>query len=256
MTRQELLTAYFTIVSKEVTRFFRIWPQTFLPNIITTSLYFLIFGKIIGAQINPISGHPYIKYIMPGLVMMAIITSSYSNTVASFFSAKFQKSIDELIVSPTPHSIIIIGYISGGVIRGLINGILVLIVSMFFVDIISIHSITILLLVSILASIIFANIGFINGLYAKNFDDISWVPSFVLTPLSYLGGIFYSIKQLPNIWYKISLLNPIFYCVDIMRFSVLGIQTLNVWLMISVSILIISMLYMLTIRIMTKKLLK
>lgn len=256
MTYKELITAYLTIVSKETIRFFRIWPQTFLPNVITTTLYFLIFGKIIGSQINPISDYDYIKYIMPGLVMMAIITSSYNNTVASFFTAKFQKSIEELIVSPTPYSIIVIGYVTGGTIRGLISGILVLAVSLFFVDIPSIYSVSTMILVSVTASIIFANIGFINGLYARNFDDISWIPSFVLTPLSYLGGIFYSVKQLPEIWYQISLFNPVFYCVDIMRFSILGIQTLNITLMLIMSVLIIVMLYIFTIRIMKKKLLK
>jgi ABC-2 type transport system permease protein len=256
MNKRELLIAFLTILNKEITRFVRIWPQTFIPIIITTTLYFLIFGKIVGSQIDPISGYNYMEYIMPGLVMMSIINSSYSNTVSSFFSAKFQKSIEEILVSPTPHYVIIIGYVAGGVLRGLISGLIVYLVASLFVKEFIIYSITNMILSALFSAIIFANIGLLNGLFARNFDDISWVPSFVLTPLSYLGGIFYSISSLPYPWAKISLFNPIFYCVDMMRYSILGIHTMNVSNMLYILAILIVIIYAVSLKLFKYKISK
>lgn len=255
MNIKRLAIAYVTITRKEVTRFIRIWPQTFLPHVVTTTLYFLIFGKIIGSQIAPINGVGYIDYIMPGIVMMAVITGSYNNTVSSFFSAKFQRSIEDLIVSPTPHYVILLGYITGGVVRGIISGILVLIVSMFFIKI-KVFSIGMLTLVLLISAIIFSTVGIINGVFARNFDDISWIPSFVLTPLIYLGGVFYSIESLPTTWRKLSLFNPIFYCVDLVRYSILGIKTQDINVSIISSIVLIMVLWIITLKLMTSKLCK
>ena len=249
MNLEEIIIAYTTITRKEITRFIRIWPQTFLPNIITTTLYFLIFGKVIGSQIKYIEGFKYIAYIMPGLMMMSVITGSYSNTVSSFFSSKFQKSIEEILVSPTPYYVILLGYITGGIIRGIISGLLVLLVSTFFIKI-KILSLGIVILVLFLTSTIFAIIGLINGMFARNFDDISWIPSFVLTPLSYLGGIFYSVKDLPGMWSKASLFNPIFYCIDSLRYGILGIQTLDLKFTITTSIILILVLWISSIKLM------
>jgi ABC-2 type transport system permease protein len=228
MNFKENMVAFYTILNKECTRFLRIWPQTFLPSVITTSLYFLIFGHIIGQKLSTINGVSYIEYIMPGLIMMVIITNSYSNTVSSFFSERFQRNIEELIVSSTPNISILIGYVLGGVIRGLMNGFLVFLVSVFFMGYIEPHSITIMITIAVITSIIFSTAGFINGMFARNFDDISWVTSFVLTPLSYLGGIFYSVDDLPGFWKEISLFNPILYCVDIFRYSILSVGVYDI----------------------------
>lgn len=253
MNLQELLISYITITKKDIIRFIRIWPQTFLPNIITTTLYFLVFGKVIGKQIQYVEGMKYISYIMPGLVMMSVINGSYSNSVSSFFSNKFQKSIEELLVSPTPNYIILLGYVTGAVIRGMISGLLVFIVSIVFIDI----KITFPFLVVatiFLTSIIFAIVGLVNGIFAKNVDDVSWIPSFILTPLSYLGGIFYSIKDLPGIWSKVSLFNPIFYCIDSLRYGFLGIQILDIKFTIVAIILLILILWVISLKLMENRL--
>lgn len=254
MSYRALFIAYITIVNREINRFIRIWPQTFIPNIITTTLYYIIFGKVIGSKLGNIEGVRYIDFMIPGLVMMTIISNSYSNTVSSFFSSKFQRSIEELVVSPTPYFIIIFGYVTGGVVRGLISGFLVLAISLFFRENHHIYSLTILTIISVIAGIIFSLIGLINGLYAKKFDDVSWIPSFVIIPLSYLGGIFYSIKQLPDFWYKISLMNPIFYCVELTRYGFLGISSFELITLFPISVVIMLILYRITIYIMRRKL--
>lgn len=253
MTPKELFISYLTITKNEVARVLRIWPQTFLPNIITTTLYFLIFGKVIGRQIDNIEGFKYIEYIMPGLVALAVITGSYMNTVSSFFSSKFQKSIEAILASPTPYYIIALGYITGGALRGIVSGILVLIVSMFFIEI-KIFSVFIVVLILCLISILFALVGLINGVMAKKFDDIHWITSFVLTPLSYLGGIFYPVTSLPGIWSKVSFLNPIFYCIDSLRYGILGIQILNFKFTLLISSLLIVLLWGVCLKLMKHKL--
>ena len=219
--------AFSTLVRKEVKRFTRIWVQTLLPPVITMSLYFIIFGKLIGERIGEMSGTPYIAFVVPGLVMMAVINNSYANVVSSFFSAKLNRSIEELQVSPTPSSVIIAGYVAGGALRGLIIGLLVTALSFFFTDI-HIHSIAITLSVIMLAAILFALAGFINATFANSFDDINIIPTFVLTPLTYLGGVFYSIDMLPEFGQVLSQFNPILYLVNSFRYGMLGISDINI----------------------------
>lgn len=231
-----------TILRKEIIRFLRIWQQTLLPPAITMTLYFIIFGKLIGVQINKIDGYSYMQYIVPGLVMMSIITSSYSNTVTSFFGAKFSKSIEEMLVSSMPSYVILLGYVLGGALRGLLVGIIVIFISMFFTQL-QLQHVGLVILMAILVALLFSLAGMINGIFAKKFDDVSFVPTFVLTPLTYLGGVFYSVKQLPVIWQSISSFNPIFAMVDTFRFGMLGVSDLNVYLgFIIVCILFVALL--------------
>ncbi|HEY7773504.1 MAG TPA: ABC transporter permease [Marinagarivorans sp.] len=227
MNAQQTWVAFATLVRKEVKRFTRIWVQTLLPPVITMSLYFIIFGKLIGERIGEMSGTPYIAFVVPGLVMMAVINNSYSNVVSSFFSAKFNRSIEELQVSPIPSSIIIAGYVAGGALRGLIIGLLVTALSFAFTSI-SIYNVAITLTVIMLAAILFALAGFINATFANSFDDINIIPTFVLTPLTYLGGVFYSIDMLPAFGQVLSQFNPILYLVNSFRYGMLGISDINI----------------------------
>jgi len=223
------LIAFKTLVIKEVIRFTRIWTQTLLPPAITMALYFIIFGKLIGSQIRHIQGFTYIQYIVPGLVMMSIITNAYANTVSSFFFTKFNRSIDEMIVSPMPNFVILLGFTLGGALRGLLVGIMVTMIALLFTHL-QIYSVTIVLLITILSAMVFSIGGFINAIYAKRFDDISFVPTFILTPLTYLGGVFYSIQQLPPFWRHLSMCNPILVIVNTFRYGLLGITDLNVYI--------------------------
>ncbi len=218
-----------TIVRKEVTRFLRIWSQTLLPSVVTMTLYFIIFGHFIGSRIQGINGFSYINFIVPGIIMMAVITNSYANVVSSFFSAKFQRSIEEILVSPTPAWAIIVGYCLGGIARGLAVGLLVSLVALFFTKLV-IHSYLIIILFFLLTTIVFSLMGFLNGIFAKKFDDVSIVPTFILTPLTYLGGVFYSVQLLPPLWQKISLLNPILYMVNGFRYGFLGYSDIPVYI--------------------------
>ena len=242
MNFSQQMTALKTISIKEFLRFIRIWIQTILPPAITIALYFIIFGEIIGSQIDDIDGYKYMDYIVPGLILMAVITNSYANVVSSFFSAKFHNSIEEMLVSPLPNSIILIGFVSGGVARGLIVGIVATLVSMFFSDI-HVHSYSVTFSVFILTSILFSLAGFINAAYARSFDDITIIPTFVLTPLIYLGGVFYSIKMLPEIWQTISLVNPILYMVNAFRFGLIGVSDINLTLAFTIVILFTAVLF-------------
>lgn len=226
MTWAEKFTALKTIIIKEYLRFIRIWVQTVLPPAITTALYFVIFGNLIGSQVGDIDGYKYMDYIVPGLILMAVITNSYGNVVASFYSAKFQKSIEELLVSPIPNYLILVGYVSGGIARGVVVGIVVTLVALYFSDF-EIHSYGLSLLVFFLTSSLFAMAGFINAVYANSFDDISIIPTFVLTPLTYLGGIFYSIEMLPDFWQSVSLINPILYMINSFRYGMIGTTDIN-----------------------------
>lgn len=211
------------IAHKEITRILRIWMQTLLPPIISTTLYFLIFGRLLGPRIQDIEGFSYIKFIVPGLIMMSILTSSYMNVSSSFFGAKFQRHLEEILVSPTKTYAIIIGYILGGICRGLSIGILVTTISMLFTSI-SFYNIWIVMSIAILTSIVFALMGLMNGIFAKKIDDVTIIPTFVITPLTYLGGIFYSVSLLPEIWQRITLINPIFYIINTFRYGFLGIS--------------------------------
>jgi len=216
-------TAFRTILIKEVLRFARIWVQTLLPPAITMTLYFVIFGKLIGEQIGEMDGFKYIDFIVPGLILMSVISHSYANVVSSFYSSKFQRHVEELLIAPVPNWVILAGYVGGGVARGVSVGIVVTIVSQFFTDI-SVHSYGVTLLVFVVTSVLFATAGFINAVYANSFDDISIVPTFVLTPLTYLGGVFYSISMLPEFWQGVSLANPVLYMINAFRFGLLGVS--------------------------------
>lgn len=227
MNLTQQFTALHTIARKEYLRFIRIWVQTVLPPAITVGLYFIIFGELIGSQIDDIDGYKYMDYIVPGLILMAVITNAYANVVSSFFSAKFHHSVEEMLVSPLPNYIILLGFVSGGIARGLIVGIIVTGISMFFSDF-QIHSYVITISIFILTSALFALAGFINAAYARNFDDITIIPTFVLTPLTYLGGIFYSIKMLPEFWQAVSLANPILYMINAFRYGLLGVSDIEI----------------------------
>lgn len=217
-----------TILKKEINRFMRIWSQTLLPPAITMSLYFIIFGKFIGSQLHNIQGYTYIQYIVPGLVIMSTITSAYGNTASSFFLNKFNKSIEEMLVSPMPNIIILLGYMLGGTLRGILVGAIVLLIALLFTHIHILH-IGISFSMALLAAMVFSLGGLINAIFAKRFDDISFIPTFVLTPLTYLGGVFYSIQQLPPIWRSISIFNPVLGMVDTFRFGMLGISDVNIY---------------------------
>ncbi len=226
MNGTEKYIAFITILHKEITRFTRIWQQTILPPVITTSLYFIIFGNLIGPRIGDMGGYPYMSFIVPGLILMSVITNSYANVSSSFFSAKFQRSIEELQVSPAPNSIILLGYVGGGAVRGILVGAVVTIVSLFFSKL-SVHNLPIMVSIVVLTAILFSLAGFLNGVFAQKFDDVTIIPNFVLTPLTYLGGIFYSIKLLPDFWYSISHINPILYMINAFRYGFLGISDIN-----------------------------
>jgi ABC-2 type transport system permease protein len=226
MNTREKYVAFKTILLREILRFSRIWIQTILPPVITTALYFVIFGTLIGSQIGAMDGVPYMDYIVPGLIMMAVITNSYANVVSSFYGSKFQHNIEEMLVSPTPNHLILLGFVSGGVARGMAVGLAVTLVSLLFSNL-QIHHLGVIVSVVVLTSILFSLAGFINGIYANSFDDISIVPTFVLTPLTYLGGIFYSISMLPEFWQKASLINPILYMVNAFRYGFLGVSDIH-----------------------------
>jgi ABC-2 type transport system permease protein len=219
--------AFSTIVRKEARRFIRIWSQTLLPPAISMSLYFVIFGSLIGSRIGSMGGYSYMQFMVPGLIMMAVLTNAYSNVVSSFFGAKFQRHIEELLVSPTSNHTILLGFVVGGVMRGICVGAIVTVLSLFFSKL-HIQHIGITVLILLLTSLLFSLLGFINAVYANNFDDISIVPTFVLTPLTYLGGVFYSIDLLPAFWSGLSQLNPILYIVNAFRYGFLGVSDVNV----------------------------
>ena len=227
MSVQVNWTGYKTIVHKEVTRILRIWAQTVVPPAITMTLYFIIFGNLIGRRIGEMGGFDYMQFIVPGLIMMSVITSSYGNMVSSFFGAKFGRHIEELLISPLPNWIILAGYVTGALVRGMMVGSVVMVVSLFFTRVEVQHPF-IMISVFLLSSIVFALAGFINAVFAKKFDDISLVPTFILTPLTYLGGVFYSISMLPEFWQKVSAFNPILYMVNGFRYGILGVSDVEI----------------------------
>ena len=236
------LTGFLTLAGRESRRVIRIWKQTLVPPIITTSLYFLIFGKLIGGRIGEMNGVSYMQFIAPGLVMMTAITASYVNTASSFFLSKFTRTYEELLVSPLSSHDIIWGYIIGSMMRGGLAGILVMLVSLCFVSF-DIHSWTMILLTLMMTTIAFALGGFINAIYAKTFDDVGIIPTFVLTPLTYLGGVFYSISLLPEFWQTVSKFNPIVYMVNGFRYGFLGVSDVPVIYTFGVLLLFIVVLY-------------
>ncbi len=216
-----------TILAKEIRRFTRIWPQTLLPPAITTSLYFLIFGKLIGDRVGPINGVSYMDYIVPGIILMAVISHSYANVVSSFYSTKFQRHIEELLVSPVPNWVILVGYTGGGVARGVLVGSIVAGISTVFSDF-QVQNWPVAICIFVLTAVLFALAGFINAVFADSFDDISIIPNFVLTPLSYLGGVFYSVSMLPAMWQQVSLANPILYMINAFRYGLIGVSDVGI----------------------------
>ncbi|GAA0657906.1 MULTISPECIES: ABC transporter permease [Rheinheimera] len=220
------LIALQSILYKETNRFMRIWVQTLVPPAITMTLYFVIFGALVGSRIGDMGGFSYMEFIVPGLIMMSVITNSYSNVASSFFSAKFQRNVEELLVAPVPNYIIVLGYVGGGVARGILVGLIVSLLSLFFVDI-KVHHLFILMSTVVLTATLFSLAGLINAIYAKTFDDISIIPTFVLTPLTYLGGVFYSLSLLPEFWQYVSKVNPIVYMVNAFRYGFLGVSDVN-----------------------------
>ncbi|GAL06538.1 ABC transporter permease [Photobacterium aphoticum] len=234
--------AFKSLITKEVHRFARIWVQTMVPPAITMTLYFIIFGNLIGSRIGDMGGFSYMAYIVPGLIMMSVITNSYSNVASSFFSAKFQHNIEELLVAPVPNTIIIAGYVGGGVLRGVGVGCIVTLVSLFFVDLQVTH-LGVVIATVILTSTVFALGGLINAVFAKTFDDISIIPTFVLTPLTYLGGVFYSLNLLPEFWQGVSKLNPIVYMVNAFRYGFLGVSDVGIGTAFAVIGVFITLLY-------------
>ena len=226
MGPSRILIAFQTIVVKEIRRFMRIWVQTLLPPAITMALYFVVFGNLIGPRIGEMDGHHYMDFIVPGLIMMSVITNSYSNVVSSFYGSKFNGSVEELLVSPTPNYVILMGFVLGGVSRGLLVAVIVTLVATFFTDL-HIHSYLVVIVIVFLTSTLFALAGFINAVFANSFDDISIVPTFVLTPLIYLGGVFYSMDLLPEFWANVSKLNPLVYVVNAFRYGMLGVSDVS-----------------------------
>ncbi len=242
---------YKTIVIKEILRFSRIWVQTIFPPIITTSLYLLIFGGLMGERIGQMQGVSYLQFIIPGIILMTVIQNSYANTVSSFFLAKFNHSIEEMLVSPVPYWVILLGYISGGVARGFFVGIGVFIAVSLFIDF-QIYSLPVTLITFLLTAILFSLAGFINAIFAQSFDDISIVPTFILMPMTYLGGMFYSVEILPEFWQSVSQFNPIYYMVDSFRLGFLGTSTTNFFTSIFVLIVMIFVLTMLSLYLLKK----
>jgi len=215
-----------SILTKEIQRFTRIWVQTLVPPAITISLYFVIFGSLIGSRIGEMGGFDYMSFIVPGLIMMSVITNSYSNVASSFFSAKWQRNVEEMLVAPVPNWVIVAGYVGGGMCRGILVGLIVTSVSLLFVDI-QLHNVWIIIATVMLTSATFALGGLINAIFAGSFDDISIIPTFILTPLTYLGGVFYSISLLPEFWQGVSQANPIVYMVNAFRYGFLGISDVS-----------------------------
>lgn len=243
--------AFQSIINKETNRFMRIWVQTLVPPAITMTLYFVIFGSLIGSRIGDMGGFSYMEFIVPGLIMMSVITNSYSNVASSFFSAKFQRNVEELLVAPVPNYIIVLGYVGGGVARGVLVGLIVTLLSLFFVDI-RIHHLLVIIATVVLSSTLFSLGGLINAIYAKSFDDISIVPTFVLTPLTYLGGVFYSLTLLPGFWQQVAAANPIVYMVNAFRYGFLGVSDVSITVAFVVMLSFIALLFSIAMHLINK----
>jgi ABC-2 type transport system permease protein len=251
VARERRWVGFRTIVIREFSRIVRIWGQTLVPPAITATLYFLIFGSLIGRRIGDMGGFTYMQYIAPGLIMMSVITNSYGNVVSSFFGAKFGRHIEELLVSPLPNWLIVLGYVAGGALRGLLVGLVVTVIALFFTHLHVEHPLVVVSAV-LLASLVFALGGFINAVFAKNFDQISFIPTFILTPLTYLGGVFYSIKMLPEWAQTASHANPILYMVNAFRHGFLGVSDVNVWLAFGIMLAAVVALFALSVWLMEK----
>ncbi|MDB5238507.1 MAG: Transport permease protein [Candidatus Kaiserbacteria bacterium] len=245
MNTYQLWISYYTMLRKDVVRLFRIWVQTFLPSVITSALYFLIFGTVLGSRIGTMQGVNYMTFVVPGLVMLAVITNAYSNTSFTFFQSKFfMRSIDEILVSPTPPWLLIAGFVSGGVVRGILVGTLVMLISAFFTGLhLTIANIGIIFVFGVLTAVVFALAGLVNGVYAKSMDAINIVPTFVLTPMTYLGGVFYSVHSLPQFAQYVTYVNPVFYLINGFRYGFLGVADIAIWISFAVLFGIIAVLF-------------
>jgi ABC-2 type transport system permease protein len=231
-----------TIVIREFSRIIRIWGQTLVPPVITATLYFIIFGNLIGSRIGQMGGYTYLQYIAPGLIMMSVITNSYGNVVSSFFGAKFGRHIEELLVSPLPNWLIVLGYVAGGMVRGLLVGLIVTIIALFFTHL-HVEHLFIVIAAVLLTSVVFALGGFVNAVFAKNFDQITFVPTFILTPMTYLGGVFYSISMLPEWAQTVSKANPILYMVNAFRYGFLGHSDVDIGFSFTIMVLFVVVLF-------------
>ena len=240
-----------TMLIREFNRIVRIWGQTIVPPAVTATLYFVIFGSLIGKRVGLVGGYDYMQFIAPGLIMMTVITNSYANVVSSFFGAKFGKHLEELLVSPLPNWLILAGYVAGGVMRGLLVGSVVTIVALFFTRLAVQHVFAIISAV-LLTSVVFSLGGFINALFAKNFDHISWFPTFVLQPLTYLGGVFYSVKMLPNWALVASHANPILYMVSTFRYGFLGTTDVDLTLAYGIMVSAAGFMFVLAVTLLNK----
>lgn len=242
LSYQTYAIGFYTLLRKEITRFLRIWPQTLLPSAITISLYFLIFGHLIGSQIGKIHGVSYMQYITPGLIMMSIITNAYTNVASSLYGMRFEKSIEELLIAPLPNHLILLGFCCGGIARAILSGIIVTIVALCFTHI-TMHSFALTAGITLLTATFFSLAGFTNAIYARRFDDVSIIPTFVLTPLTYLGGVFFAISQLPPIWQHIAIANPILYIISAFRYGILGIAEIKPYVAFFVIAIAVVILY-------------
>jgi len=240
-----------TIIAREYGRIIRIWGQTIVPSAVTATLYFVIFGSLIGKRVGAMGGFDYMQYIAPGLIMMAVITNSYGNVVSSFFGAKFQRFLEEITVSPLPNWVIVCGYVGGGMVRGLLVGGVVTVVSFLFTDLHVHHAFAIVAAV-LLTAAIFALGGFINAVFAKNFDQANWVPTFILTPLTYFGGVFYSVSLLPAWAQKVSFANPVLHMVNAFRYGFLGTSDVNVGLAFAIMALAAAVLFFVAVELMNR----
>jgi len=251
-TRTEVrLVGFRTIVIREFGRIVRIWAQTLVPPAITATLYFIIFGSLIGRRIGDMGGYSYMQYIAPGLIMMSVITNSYGNVVSSFFGAKFGRHVEELLVAPLPNWLIVLGYVAGGLLRGLLVGAVVAVIALFFTHLHVEHPLIVISAV-VLTSVVFSLAGFINAVFAKNFDQISFIPTFILTPLTYLGGVFYSITLLPDWAQHLSRANPVLYMVNAFRYGFLGQSDVSVGVAFTVMVLATAVLYALCVWLMNR----
>ena len=227
MSPKGIVIAFYTIARKDTVRMVRLWKQTFLPSVVTMSLYFAVFGTFIGSQIGDIEGFSYILFIVPGLIMMSVITNAYSNTSTALFMAKFQRNLEEMMVSPMPEWVIVAGYVTAGIVRGCIIGALVLVTALFFTHL-TIYNAAVILGAFVLTCVLFSLGGFLNAMFADTFDSISIVPTFILTPLTFLGGVFYSVERFPEFWQNVSYLNPVLYMVNAFRYGFLGKSDVDV----------------------------
>ncbi|NCN10993.1 MAG: ABC transporter permease [Leptospira sp.] len=251
MNYQTNWIAFKTIIIKEYIRITRIWIQTLIPPVITMALYFVIFGRLVGSRIGEMGGFDYIQFIVPGLVMMSVITNSYNNVVSSFYSAKFQRNIEEILTAPVHPAIIVLGFTMGGVLRGLSVGFLVTLTALFFTPL-PVHNVFVLILVVFLTSFLFSLGGFYNALFARNFDEVTIIPTFVLTPLTYLGGVFYSIQMLPEFWQMVSKINPILYMVNAFRYGFLGVSDIDIVFALSLITIFSIAFFILNVRLMIR----